>query len=103
MRVEAAWRGEGRLEILVSGIQPAEADALLESIGAADHVGAPNEMVEGPVGWAIGTPAGQWLPAVWHRWSGRYMSECSRWRADHATGPFRPFLEDEKACRECAA
>lgn len=28
MKVEATWRGEGRLELLVTGVSPAEADRL---------------------------------------------------------------------------
>lgn len=101
MKVEATWRGPGRLEVLISGIQPAEADALLESIGAATTP-EDTEPLPGPVGWALGYTGGVFLLPVWHRWSGRYMSGCHRWRADRATGDFRPFLTaDETVCQQC--
>ncbi len=102
MKVEATWRGEGRLEVLVSGVSPAEADQLLGTLDAASAESAP-PLDEGPVGYGIGYQGGQFSGPVWHRWNGRYMSACHRWKADRATGPFRPFLEDETVCRECAA
>lgn len=102
MKVEATWRGAGRLEILCTGVQPAEADGLLESIGVA-ATPEDTEPLPGPVGWSQGFTGGVFLGPVYHRWSGRYLSDCGRWRADRATGDFRPFLEGEKACWECEA
>ena len=101
MKVEATWRGEGRLEILVSGVTASEGAELLDTIGAA--AGDEPEALPGPVGWAIGYQGGQFSGPVWHRWNGRYMSQCGRWKADRVGPQFRPFLEDEQACRGCAA
>lgn len=64
MKVEATWRGPGRLEILVQGVSPSEAEGLLETLGAS--VSTPEPLAEGPVGWAEGTPAGVFFPATWH-------------------------------------
>lgn len=36
-------------------------------------------------------------------WQGRRMSACNRIRAERVEGPFRPYLEDEHACRQCEA
>lgn len=100
MKVEATWRGEGRLELLLVGVQPADADRIIETLEASS-TSAEERMAVGPVGWAVGFEGSTFCPPVWHHWSGRYMSDCHRWRAERVGPLFRPFLEDEHACRRC--
>jgi len=98
MKVEATWRGPGRLELLVSGVSPAEADGLLESLGVEETVTAlPNLDA---VGWAMGFPGGTFFAPVYH-WMSRGWSACRRWRSDRVTGPFLPNDDGLNLCHDC--
>ncbi len=98
MKVEATWRGPGRLELLISGVQPGEADGLLESLGVEETVTTMPNLNE--VGWAMGFTGGTFFGPVWH-WFHQGWSVCRRWRADRATGPFLPNDEGLTLCNVC--
>lgn len=98
MKVEATWRGPGRLELLITGVQPGEADGLLERLGV-DEVLEPIPNIDA-VGWALGFTGGQFFPPTYH-WFHNGRSVCGRWQAAHATGPFIPNCEGLHACPQC--
>ncbi len=103
MNVAAQWRGPGRLEILITGVQPGEADALLGHLGVEpEHLVEANRMVDA-VGWSMGFTGGTFFGPIYH-WFHAGWSVCRRWRSDKATGPFLPVLGDEaQTCDRCAA
>lgn len=98
MKVEATWRGPGRLELLVTGVEPADADRLLDALGVEETVTPLPNLNE--TGWAMGFTGGVFFAAVYH-WFHQGWSVCRRWRADFATGPFLPNDEGLRLCREC--
>lgn len=97
VKVEAAWRGEGRLEILISGIAPHDATALLESLEASST--EPEPEVDERVGWAMGFTGGTFIEPVFH-WFFEGRSRCRRWFSKNATGPFVPSINGN-LCRGC--
>lgn len=98
MKVEATWRGPGRLELLISGVAPDDAAHLLDSLGATTEP----EVIANidAIGWAIGFPGGTFFGPV-HHWFHQGWSVCRRWRSDRATGPFLPNDDGLNLCHVC--